>query len=252
MGLSGLFGQAITVTGTVSSSVESEGVLAGVTVVVKGTPTGTLTDANGKYSIPVTQQANTLVFSYIGMKTQEILISGCSIINISIEPETLGLDEFVVTALGISREKKNLGYSVQEIGGAELNTARETNFVSSLSGKISGVSIKQPNTLGGSANIVIRGNSSLLGNNQALFVVDGIPIDNSITNTESQKIGNGGYDYGNAAMDINADDNENISVLEGAAASALYGSRAANGVVLVAPLLKIAKHIKSTSCGFLF
>jgi len=233
MSLNGLFGQTITVTGTVTSSVEGEGSIPGVTVVVKGTSIGTLTDANGKYSISIPQQANTIVFSYIGMKTREVLIEGRSVIDVVMEPETLGLDEIVVTALGISREKKSLGYAVQEIGGDELNTARETNFVSSLSGKVSGVSIKQPNTMGGSANIVIRGNSSLLGNNQALFVVDGIPVDNSITNTESQRTGGGGYDYGNAAMDINSDDIEEISVLKGAAASALYGSRAANGVVLI-------------------
>jgi TonB-linked SusC/RagA family outer membrane protein len=232
-GVSVLFAQTITIAGTVTSSVEGEGLLPGVTVSVKGTTTGITTDINGKFSLAVARNASTLVFSYIGMKSQEITISGRTVFNVVMEPEILGLSEVVVTALGISREKKSLGYSVQQIGGAELNTARESNFVSSMSGKISGVSIKQPNTMGGSANIVIRGNASLLGNNQALFVVDGIPIDNSITNTEMQKTGGGGYDYGNAAMDINPDDVESISVLKGAAASALYGSRAANGVVLV-------------------
>jgi TonB-linked SusC/RagA family outer membrane protein len=244
-GVSTLFAQTITITGTVTSSVEGEGLLPGVTVSVKGTTTGITTDINGKYTLVVPLNASTLVFSYIGMKTQEIGIAGRSVINILMEPELLGLSEVVVTALGISREKKSLGYSVQQIGGEELNTARETNFISSMSGKISGVSIKQPNTMGGSANIVIRGNASLLGNNQALFVVDGIPIDNSITNTEMQKIGSGGYDYGNAAMDINPDDVESISVLKGAAASALYGSRAANGVVLVTT----KKGIKNKGLG---
>jgi len=225
--------QTLTVTGTVSSSVAGEGTLPGVAVVAKGTTTGTSTDANGRYSLNVPPQVTTLVFSYVGMKTREVAISGRNVVDVTLEPETMDLNEIVVTALGISREKKSLGYSVQEIGGEEMTTARETNFVSSMSGKISGVSIKQPNTMGGSANIVIRGNASLLGNNQALFVVDGIPVDNSITNTETQKVGGGGYDYGNAAMDINPDDIESISVLKGAAASALYGSRAANGVVLV-------------------
>lgn len=225
--------QTLTITGTVTSSVQGEGVMPGVSVSVKGTTTGISTDLNGKYALIVPQGSTTLVFSYIGMKTQEVQIGGRTTINITLEPEILGLNEVVVTALGISREKKSLGYSVQQIGGNELNTARETNFVSSMSGKVSGVSIIQPNTMGGSANIVIRGNSSLLGNNQALFVVDGIPVDNSVTNTETQKTGGGGYDYGNAAMDINPDDIESISVLKGAAASALYGSRAANGVVLV-------------------
>ncbi len=232
-GASALLAQTITITGTVISSVESEGALPGVAVSVKGTTTGIYTDVNGKYTLAAPQNATTLVFSYIGMKTQEVEIAGRTTIDVVLEPEITGLDEVVVTALGISREKKSLGYSVQQIGGSELNTARETNFVSSMSGKISGVSVIQPNTMGGSANIVIRGNASLLGNNQALFVVDGIPVDNSITNTETQKTGGGGYDYGNAAMDINPDDIESISVLKGAAASALYGSRAANGVVLV-------------------
>jgi len=225
--------QQKTVSGTVTSSVEGEGVLPGVTVSVKGTTLGVTTDIAGRYSLMVPENAATLIFSYIGMKKQEVDIGSRSVINIIMEPDILGLEEVVVTALGISREKKSLGYSVQQIGGEELNTARETNFVSSMSGKISGVSIKQPNTMGGSANIVIRGNASLLGNNQALFVVDGVPVDNSNTNTETQKIGGGGFDYGNAAMDINPDDIESISVLKGAAASALYGSRAANGVVLV-------------------
>ncbi|MDQ1296240.1 MAG: hypothetical protein QG611_218 [Bacteroidota bacterium] len=228
-----LTAQTINISGMVTSSVDGEGAMPGVSVSVKGTTIGITTDINGKYTLAVPQNATTLAFSYIGMKPQEVLISGRTVINIVLEPEILGLNEVVVTALGISREKKSLGYSVQQIGGEELNTARETNFVSSMSGKISGVSIKQPNTMGGSANIIIRGNASLLGNNQALFVVDVIPIDNSITNTELQKIGGGGYDYGNAAMDINPDDVESISVLKGAAASALYGSRAANGVVLV-------------------
>jgi TonB-linked SusC/RagA family outer membrane protein len=228
-----LFAQTIPVSGTVTSSVEGEGALPGVTISVKGMTIGITTDINGKYSLAVPQNATTLVFSYIGMKSQEVTISGRNVIDVVMEPDIQGLSEVVVTALGISREKKSLGYSVQQIGGENLNTARETNFVSSMSGKVSGVSIKQPNTMGGSANIVIRGNASLLGNNQALFVVDGIPVDNSNTNTQNQMIGNGGYDYGNAAMDINADDIESVSILKGAAASALYGSRAANGVVLV-------------------
>ena len=240
--------QTMTISGTVTSSAEGEGPMPGVSVSVKGTTTGIITDINGKYSLTVPSTATTLVFSYIGMKTQEIEIAGRTVINVVLSSEVLALDEVVVTALGISREKKSLGYSVQQIGGEELNTARETNFVSSMSGKVSGVSIKQPNTMGGSANIVIRGNASLLGNNQALFVVDGIPVDNSITNTETQKTGGGGFDYGNAAMDINPDDIESISVLKGAAASALYGSRAANGVVLVTT----KKGMKNRGLGITF
>lgn len=208
--------------------------IPGVSVVVKGNTTiGTTTNVDGEYSLTVPSEAETLVFSFVGMKTQEVLISRRSVIDVHMEAEVLEMGEVVVTALGISREKKSLGYSVQEIGGVAVNKVRETNFVSSLSGKVSGVSIKQPNTMGGSTNIVIRGNASLLGNNQALFVIDGVPVDNSNTNTDNQMTGRGGFDYGNAASDINPDDIESISVLKGAAASALYGSRASNGVILI-------------------
>lgn len=143
------------------------------------------------------------------------------------------LDEVVVTAFGISREKKTVGYAVQEVGGGEVTKAKADNFMASLSGKVAGVNVTQSGTMGGSANVVIRGYKSLTGNNQALFVVDGIPISNQIANTSNQNTGRGGYDYGNAAMDINPEDIESVSVLKGAAATALYGSRAANGVILI-------------------
>ena len=212
---------------------EGEGGIPGVTIQVKGTTVGTLTDQNGNFSITVPQNATTLVFSYIGMKKQEVEIAGRSVINAIMESDLLGLDEVVVTALGISREKKSLGYSVQEVGGENISKTKESNFVNSLSGKISGVQIMQSNTMGGSANVLIRGYKSLMNNNQALFVVDGVPIDNSITNTDLQVQAGGGYDYGNAASDINPDDIESMSVLKGAAATALYGSRAANGVIMI-------------------
>jgi len=147
--------------------------------------------------------------------------------------DILGLNEVVVTALGISREKKSLGYSVQEVAGDNISKTRESNFVNSLSGKVSGVQVKQSNTAGGSANIIIRGTKSLMNNNQALFVVDGVPVDNSITNSSSMMNAGGGYDYGNAAADINPDDIESMSVLKGAAATALYGSRGVNGAIVI-------------------
>jgi len=232
-GFSTLLSQTRTITGTVTSATEGEGVLPGVTVTVKGTTTGTITDLNGKFSLSVPQNAVTLVFSYIGMKKQEVPVTGQNEINVVMESDVLGLDEVVVTALGISREKKSLGYSVQEVKGDNISKTKESNFVNSLSGKVSGVQIKQSNTMGGSANILIRGNKSLMNNNQALFVVDGVPLDNTIPNTNLQVDGGGGYDYGNAAADINPDDIESMSVLKGAAATALYGSRAANGVVMI-------------------
>ncbi|WP_282166074.1 TonB-dependent receptor plug domain-containing protein, partial [Cellulophaga baltica] len=143
------------------------------------------------------------------------------------------LDEIVVTALGIKREKKSLGYATQEVKGDAVSAVKSNNFVNSLSGKVAGLSIKSSGNFGGSTNVVIRGNNSISGNNQALFVVDGIPIDNGNTNTTGQKSGTGGFDYGNAASDINPDDIASINVLKGAAATALYGSRASNGVVMI-------------------
>ncbi len=232
-GFTSILAQTRTITGTITSTSEGEGALPGVTVTVKGTNIGTFSDSNGKFSLQLPQNASILVFSYIGMKKQEIQVTGQNVITVAMESDVLGLEEVVVTALGISREKKSLGYSVQEVRGDNISKTKESNFVNSLSGKVSGVQIKQSNTMGGSANILIRGNKSLMNNNQALFVVDGVPLDNSITNTTLQVLGNGGYDYGNAAADINPDDIESMSVLKGAAATALYGSRAANGVVMI-------------------
>ncbi|MDD5185970.1 MAG: SusC/RagA family TonB-linked outer membrane protein, partial [Paludibacter sp.] len=152
---------------------------------------------------------------------------------VKLENDAVVMNELVVTALGISREKKSLGYSVQEVSGDAVNQVKSDNFMTSLSGKVSGIQIKNNTNFGGSTNVIIRGSSSLTGNNQALFVVDGIPIDNSNTNNSGELTGRGGYDYGNSASDINPNDIESISVLKGAAASALYGSRATNGVVLI-------------------
>jgi outer membrane receptor protein involved in Fe transport len=167
--VSTLLAQNKIITGTVRSSVEAEGPIAGVSVFVKGTTTGITTGADGKYSLSVPPNANTLVFSFIGMKKVEIDISGRTAVDVIMESDILGLDEVVVTALGISREKKSLGYSVQEVKGDNISKTKESNFVNSLSGKVSGVQIKQSNTMGGSANILIRGNKSLMNNNQALF-----------------------------------------------------------------------------------
>lgn len=174
-----------------------------------------------------------LIFTYVGLKTQEITVGTSNTVNVTMLEDAAVLDEVVVTALGIEREKKSLGYATQEVKGEAVSKIKSSNFVNSLSGKVAGLDIKSSGTLGGSTNVVIRGNSSIAGNNQALFVVDGIPIDNGNTNSSDQITGRGGYDYGNAASDINPDDIESINVLKGAAASALYGSRAANGVIMI-------------------
>lgn len=207
--------------------------LPGVSVLVKGTKTGTQTDFDGAYAINASP-SQILSFSYIGMKTQE-LPATTNKVSIKMSGGSTSLNEVVVTALGVKREKKSLGYATQEVKGEDLTKVNSGNVANSLSGKVAGVDIRRNNNIGGSTNVVIRGSSSLTGDNQALWVVDGVPLNNDNTNTKEQKTaGNtGGYDYGNAASDINPDDIESINVLKGAAASALYGSRAANGVILV-------------------
>ncbi|MCB0584984.1 MAG: SusC/RagA family TonB-linked outer membrane protein, partial [Phaeodactylibacter sp.] len=206
--------------------------LLGASILVKGTSTGTVTDIDGNYSIKVPDGASTLVVSYTGFNTMEIEVGNQTEINVTLE-EGVTLTEAVVTALGVEREKKSLGYATQEVEGEEVSRVKDVNFIQSLSGKVAGLDVKRSNQLGGSANVVIRGYKSLKGNNQALFVVDGTPISNDITNTTNQRTGRGGFDYGNAAMDVNPEDIASINVLKGAAATALYGARAANGVILI-------------------
>ncbi|BAX78983.1 SusC/RagA family TonB-linked outer membrane protein [Labilibaculum antarcticum] len=231
MGLQVVTAQSKQITGTITSAEDGLG-MPGVSVVLKGTTIGASTDIDGRYSLEA-KSTDILLISFVGMITQEIKVGDKTVINVVMETESIGMDEVVVTALGVTREKKSLGYAVTEVSGESISEGKESNIVNSLSGKVAGVSIRQANTMGGSANILIRGSASLMGNNQALFVVDGVPMDNSNTNTADQSSGRGGYDYGNAASDINPDDVESVSILKGAAASALYGSRAANGVVLI-------------------
>ncbi|WP_108868745.1 SusC/RagA family TonB-linked outer membrane protein [Aquimarina aquimarini] len=219
--------------------------LPGVNIVVKGTNNGAQTDFDGMYSLNASS-GSTLLFTYLGFADKEIIVGTQKKIDVQLEVAASQLDEIVVTALGISRDKKSLGYATQEVDGEDLNKVKTANFVNSLSGKASGVQIKRNNNLGGSTNVVIRGNASLTGSNQALFVIDGIPINNTNTNSKIQGQARGGqYDYGNAASDINPEDIESINVLKGAAASALYGSRAANGVIMITT----KKGGKSTGMG---
>lgn len=224
------FAQERSVSGTVSDNAGLP--IPGVSVLVKGTKSGTQTDFDGKFIIKV-DASQTLVFSYVGMNTQEVVAKSTTI-NVKMTSSSTELENVVVTtALGIKREKKALGYATQELKGNAVSDVKSSNFVNSLSGKVAGLSIKTSGNLGGSTNVVVRGNKSIGGNNQALFVVDGVPIDNYNPNSGNQVTGRGGYDYGNAASDINPDDIENINVLKGAAATALYGSRASNGVVMI-------------------
>ncbi len=225
-----LFAQDRTVSGIVTDELGAP--LFGVNVNIKGENTGTQTETNGSYSIKVSS-SKIIVFSFMGMKTQEITAAN-TIINVKMTSNATELEGVVITAQGIKRDKKSLGYATQKIEGSDLNGGVSTNNVTNLlSGKAAGVEIRRNTNFGGSTNIIIRGSKSMTGNNQALWVIDGIPLDNSNSNSSSQQQGGGGYDYGNNASDINQEDIESINILKGAAATALYGSRAANGVVLV-------------------
>ena len=224
------YAQQKTISGTVN---DSEGFpLPGVNIVIQGTTQGTQSDFDGKYAIQADQNA-IIVFSYLGFLPVEERVGNRTVINVVMLEDATQLEEVVVTALGITREKKSLGYATQEVQGEAVSKVKTQNFLNSLSGRVAGLDVKSSGTLGGSVNVVIRGNSSIQGNNQALFVIDGIPINNDTGNTGQQINGFGGYDYGNAASDLNPDDIESINVLKGAAASALYGSRAANGVIMI-------------------
>ncbi|MGY5849849.1 SusC/RagA family TonB-linked outer membrane protein [Salegentibacter sp. F14] len=224
-----LIAQEQTVTGTVTDS-ENGIPLPGVTVLEKGTSNGTSTDFDGNYSIDVPEEA-ILVFSMIGYEEQEIPVSGQNTIDLTLSPDTEALDEVVVTSLGLTREKKSLGYAVTELDSDEVNTVKDYNVASSLVGKVAGLVVNQASGVGSGSRITIRGNNTLTGNNQALIVVDGIPIDAS--GSES-----GGSIYnstvtGGGITDINPADIESVSVLKGPNAAALYGSRAASGVILI-------------------
>jgi len=209
---------------------ESNQPLPGVTILEKGTTNGTVTAPNGEFRLSVNQGA-VVQFSFIGMKTQEVKTDNRSTIELWLEPVTEEISDVVVTALGIKREKKVLGYSVQDIGGKEISETNPNNVVSALSGKIAGAQVvTSSGQVGASSTIKIRGNKSLSGSAEPLFVVDGTPIMNTIStamNTDTYT------DFGNAAMDIDPSNIASISVLKGASASALYGSRAANGVILI-------------------
>ena len=228
------FAQERVVSGVVSDNAGLP--LPGVSVLVKGAKTGTQTDFDGKYSIKATQ-SQVLVFSYVGMNSQEAKASSTKV-NIKLEANAQLLNEVVVTtALGIKREKKSLGYATQELKAADITAgASSGNFLNELSGKVAGVNIKRNNNFGGSTSAISRGVKALGQTNEMLIVIDGMPINNSNTNsnTGSQTSGRGTtYDYGNNGMDVNPDDIESVNVLKGAAASALYGYLAGNGVIMI-------------------
>jgi TonB-linked SusC/RagA family outer membrane protein len=227
--------QQNTVSGTVTD--ESGEPLPGVTIIVKGTTQGTVTNADGEYSLSNISENATLVFSFVGMLTQEVEVGNQSTLNITLIADAIGLDEVVVTALGITSKKKSLGYAVDNIGGEEIVESKEANVVNSLAGKVAGLKITPAASgAGGSSRVIIRGNASLTGNNQPLYVVDGIPINNSsFGSVSSNSAGPASVrsDYGSGINDINPDDIASISVLKGPNAAALYGSSASNGAIII-------------------
>ncbi len=217
-----------TVAGTISN--EAGEPLIGASVLIKGTSTGTVTDFEGKYSLSVEDGNAVLVFSYTGYQEQEVTVGTRSIIDITMQEGTV-LDEVVVTALGLSRDKKSLGYSVTQVDGEEVSRVKTANPLQSIRGKIAGVNISNNATgIKGSARVIIRGNSTLGGNNQPLYIVDGISLQNQQLGSAGEW---GGVDNGDGLSALNPDDIKSISVLKGGAAAALYGSRASNGVIII-------------------
>ena len=200
-------------------------------MVVQGTTIGTITGVDGTYNVTVPASAEVLEFHFMGMESQEIAIGTSTVINVVMVESAIGLEEVVVTSLGITKQKKALGYSVTQIDGEGLTESREINLGNALAGKVAGVNVSNAATgPGGSSRVVIRGNASISGANQPLYVVDGIPIDNRQLGAAGMW---GGQDWGDGISSLNPDDIESISVLKGNTAAALYGSRAANGVILI-------------------
>lgn len=224
-----VYGQARQITGQVKDA--SGNPIPFASVKIKGTNTGIAADQNGNFTISA-EKGNVLEITAASYERFEVTVADQDIISVTLVSQD-NLSEVVVTALGVRRAKNTLPYAAQQIKGDEVNNIRTANVGAALSGKVSGVEIRQGNGIGASTNIVIRGTKSLTNTNQALFVVDGVPINNATGNSANQMTGRGGVDYGNAAADINPDDIENINILKGAAASALYGSRAANGVIMI-------------------
>jgi TonB-linked SusC/RagA family outer membrane protein len=225
-----IFGQTRVITGVVTS-VDDGSPLPGVTVTVKGTSIGTITDMTGNYSLEVPEGNDVIVFSFVGLATQEITLGDQLQLDASMASDLLEIDEVVVTAMGIRKEKKALGYSVQELDETQISAAKNMDISKSLQGKIAGVNVKQSSGMpGATSHVTIRGNVSLTGSNQPLYVVDGMPIASEKAFVE--QVGTG-TNPSSRVVDLNPEDIESISVLKGATASALYGLRAANGVIVI-------------------
>lgn len=227
----GLAQQKRTVSGSVK---DTDGhAVAQASYLIKGTNVGGVTDANGRFSIAVDGSNAVLVFSYVGFTTEEVAVGTQTTLTVTLQRIDASLSDVVVTALGVKRQKKSLGYAVQQVKGSTLLDAREPNLTNALSGVVAGLQvIRSSNGPAGSSKIILRGNNSLTGSNQPLIVVDGVPVDN-FTGASNNDYWNPSLDMGNGLADLNADDIESISVLKGPSAAALYGTRAGNGVILI-------------------
>lgn len=221
-----------TITGTVSGS-EADGLLVGASVKPVGGIGGTITDIDGKYSIKVGSNVKSLTVTYTGYRAQTVELGTSSVADVTLEEDVVGLDAVVVTALGISREQKSLPYASQQVNVENATKVRTDNFVNNLQGKVAGAQVYSGSNMGGSSRIIIRGIGSLTGDNQPLFVVDGVILGNQNFNSAAQAAGGGGFDYGNGIADLNPDDVASVNILKGGAATALYGQRAANGAVII-------------------
>jgi len=219
-----------TVRGTVVDARTGE-VLPGVTVVVIGTNIGTTTNIDGNYELDVPDDAEALVFSYVGYLSREVAIEGRTEINVELQADIIAMDEAVVTAFGLQREQRSITSSIGQVSAEDISQGQDISVANSLAGRVSGVQVQSAGSgTGGSSRVIIRGFSSLGGNNQPLYVVDGVPIDNSNRGSAGRW---GGYDRGDGIQNINPNDIEDISVLKGPSAASLYGQRGANGVVLI-------------------
>ena len=231
-GLKAAKAQTTVIHGKVTDAQTNEA-LVGVTVKVSGTTNGVQTDINGNYNIAAAPTAS-LTFVYIGYKTTTIVVANQTIINVKLALSSEQLKDVVVTALGITRERRTLGYSATVVAGSSLTEARETNFVNGLEGKVAGVNVSNVATgVGGSANVVIRGISDIAGSNQPLYVIDGVQMTNGTYRQTDVQGGYGGSDGGDETINVNPDDIETITVLKGSAATALYGYRGSKGVILI-------------------
>ena len=235
--------ETITVTGTVTSATDGTP-LPGLSIILQGTSQGTITNTDGNYTINVPPDG-TLVFSFVGFRTQGIDIQGRNIINVVMEESIEALEEVVVTALGIRREEKSLGFSVGRVTGEELTRVAQENVLNSMAGKVAGVTISSTGGAGSTVNMVIRGATSMSTDNQPLFVVDGVPMSNTVNNVGGFGVDNR-VDYGNAIADLDPESIAEVSILKGPSAAALYGTRAGNGVVLITTKKAAEKGMKVT------